>query len=96
MDVMTKKDKSVSKSKINASNPKRDFYLAATNMSWQLAIVVLVPVIGGFKIDEHFDSLPFWTFIGFILAIVGMTVVVWRQLQLLSPKLETTNKGPKK
>lgn len=89
---MTKKDKSVTKSIISVSNPRRDFYLAATNMSWQLAIVVLVPVIGGFKIDERFDSLPVWTFIGFILAMIGMAVVVWHQLQLLSPKLE----GPKK
>ncbi len=71
------------------SNPKKDFYLAATNMSWQLAIVVLIPIICGFKIDEHFNSLPIGTIIGFILAMTGMGVVVWRQLQLLAPKTET-------
>ena len=71
------------------SNPKKDFFLAATNMSWQLAVVVLVPIIGGFKIDEHFNSLPVGTIIGFILAMTGMGAVVWRQLQLLAPKTET-------
>lgn len=72
----------------SASNPKKDFFLAASNMSWQLAIVVLIPIVGGFKIDEHFNSLPVGTIIGFILAMIGMGIVVWRQLQLLAPKPE--------
>jgi len=72
---------------VSAANPRRDFYLAATNMSWQLAIVVLLPIVGGFKLDEHWHSLPLWTFVGFALAMVGMGVVLWRQLQLLSPKI---------
>lgn len=86
---MTKKVQIVQKSNGSVSNPKRDFYLAATNMSWQLAVVVLVPIIGGFKIDQHLHSLPVGTIIGFILAMAGMGIVVWRQLQLLSPKITT-------
>lgn len=70
-------------------NPKKDFFMAATTMSWQLAIVVLIPIVGGFKIDQHFDSLPIGTIIGFILAMTGMGVVVWRQLQLLAPKVDS-------
>ncbi len=77
------------------SNPKRDFYLAATTMSWQLAIVVLVPVVGGFKLDEHFDSLPLWTFVGFSVAMIGMAIIVWRQLQVLSPGTSITLKDHK-
>lgn len=70
------------------SNPKRDFLLAATNMSWQLAIVVLVPIIGGFKIDQHLnDVFPVGTILGFILAMIGMGLVVWRQLQMFSLKI---------
>lgn len=93
---MTKKVLTVQKSNNSVSNPKRDFYLAATNMSWQLAIVVLVPIVGGFKLDERLHSLPLWTFIGFTLAMIGMAVVVWHQLQLLSPKIVISSKGPKK
>lgn len=81
-------------SSVSLANARRDFFLAATNMSWQLAIVVLVPIVGGFKLDEHLHSLPLWTFVGFVLAMIGMGVVVWRQLQLLSPKL--INKGSDK
>jgi F0F1-type ATP synthase assembly protein I len=70
-----------------ASNPRRDFLISATNMSWQLAIVVLIPVVGGFKLDEHFKSSPILFIVGFGLAMLGMGLVVWRQLQLLSPKI---------
>lgn len=68
-------------------NPKQEFLVAAANMSWQLAIVVLVPILLGFRVDKHFDTLPLWTAIGFLLAMAGMGVVVWRQLQLYSPKI---------
>ncbi len=64
---------------------KQQFFSAALGMSWQLAVVVLVPIIGGFKLDESTHSAPIYTIVGFIIAMIGMALVVWRQLQLLSP-----------
>lgn len=61
--------------------------MAALNMSWQLAIVVLVPLLVGVKLDKHFHSLPLWTGLGFLVAMAGMALVVWRQLKLFSPKI---------
>ncbi|HXE09935.1 MAG TPA: AtpZ/AtpI family protein [Verrucomicrobiae bacterium] len=72
---------------------RQQFLVAAANMSWQLAIVVLVPVIGGFELDKKFDTLPALTIVGFILAMVGMAAVVWRQLQLFSPPATHNRKG---
>ena len=60
---------------------------AALNMSWQLAIVVLVPILGGYALDSHFHSLPLWTAIGFVLAMLGMVAVVWGQYKRFSPKI---------
>jgi F0F1-type ATP synthase assembly protein I len=58
---------------------------AATNLSWQLAIVVIVPIFGGAKLDNLFGTKPIITVIGFVIAAVGMGFVVWKQMQLLSP-----------
>ncbi len=74
------------------SSARQDFLIAAANMSWQLALVVLIPVIGGVKLDEHFNTLPVWTIIGFVVALVGMAAVVWRQLQIFSPKISEVPK----
>jgi hypothetical protein len=55
------------------------------NMSWQLAIVVLVPVIGGYELDQKLDTLPALTIAGFFVAMAGMALVIWHQLQQFSP-----------
>jgi F0F1-type ATP synthase assembly protein I len=70
-----------------AAADRATFLAAATSMSWQLAIVVLVPILGGFKLDEVLDWSPVLTIAGFVLAMIGMGLVVWRQLQLNSPPI---------
>ena len=57
------------------------FLAMALDMTWRLAIVVLVPVIGGFKLDEALDTSPALTLLGFLLAMGGMAYVMWQTLQ---------------
>ncbi len=64
-----------------ANNPTAVFIGAALDMSWRLAIVVLVPIIGGFELDQKLDMTPLLTITGFILAMIGMGLVMWRTLQ---------------
>lgn len=69
-------------------------------MSWQLAIVVLVPIVGGFELDNLFATSPLLLIVGFLLAITGFALVVRRQLQIFSPPAPATttikpdSKGP--
>jgi hypothetical protein len=72
-------------SKVDTPNPRGDFLAAALGMSWQLALVVLIPIIGGFELDKALDILPVLTIAGFIVAMAGMALVVWHQLQLYAP-----------
>ena len=57
------------------------FITMALDMSWRLAIVVLVPIIGGFKLDEKLGTTPALIIIGFLLAMGGMALVMWQTLQ---------------
>ena len=63
----------------------------ALDMSWRLAVVVLVPIIGGFELDRRLNTSPLLTIVGFLLAMAGMAVVMWQTLQtannLAAPKL---------
>lgn len=72
------------------------FFVMAINMSWQLAIVVLVPVIGGAELDEHLGTGYTFTIVGLVLAVVASSVVVWRALQIANqlpvPKLTAKQK----
>jgi F0F1-type ATP synthase assembly protein I len=57
------------------------FVSMALDMSWRLAIVVLVPIIGGFELDQALDMSPLLTIVGFLLAMAGMAMVMWQTLQ---------------
>jgi F0F1-type ATP synthase assembly protein I len=62
-------------------NPTSQFTGMALDMSWKLAIVVLVPIIGGYEIDSHAGTTPVVTIIGFLLAMLGVGYVMWQTLQ---------------
>jgi F0F1-type ATP synthase assembly protein I len=64
-----------------SENPRSEFFIAAANMSWQLAIVVLVPIVGGFKLDQKLDTSPWLVIIGFVVAMAGTGLVIWQTLQ---------------
>lgn len=51
---------------------------AVLDISWQMIIVVLVPVIGGFELDKRFHTTPALTIVGFVLAMLGTFVVLKR------------------
>jgi len=61
-------------------NPKSQFIGASLSMSWQLAIVVLVPIVGGYKLDQYFNTSPLWVIVGFVLAMIGFFVIIHRAL----------------
>lgn len=69
----------------------QQFIGMALNMGWQLAVVVLVPIVGGATIDKAANTKPMFTLIGLVLAAVGIATVLWRTLQIANsmpvPKL---------
>jgi F0F1-type ATP synthase assembly protein I len=74
------------------NNPLSALLIASLNMSWQLAIVVLVPILGGFTLDKKLNAQPYITIVGFIIAIIGTVMVIRHQLQLFGPPPRVNNK----
>jgi F0F1-type ATP synthase assembly protein I len=74
--------------KTNANN--LSLLNASLQMSWKLAIVVLIPLIGGVKLDQHLNTSPWLTILGVLLAIGGVYYVLNRVLaefnQTIKPK----------
>jgi hypothetical protein len=80
----------------NSTNPRQQFVVFALNMSWQLALVVLVPIIGGVELDKALGKTEAFVFIGLAVALVGSGVVLWRTMQAANrlpvPKLTEAQK----
>lgn len=75
---------------------RRNFLVYAANMSWQLALVVIVPIAVGAWLDKKYDVGNLWVFVGLAVALVASTAVVWRIVQLANrlpvPKLTAAQK----
>jgi hypothetical protein len=99
-DATSKATPTHAKGELGSSNQAKgsvsNFIVMALNMSWQMAIVFLVPVIGGVKLDKHYDTNYLFTFIGLGVATVGSGLVMWRTLKLANnmpvPKLTAAQK----
>lgn len=52
------------------------FYVTVLNMSWQLAIAVVVPIVGGYQLDQRLGSSPWLTLLGLAIAAAGTFVVM--------------------
>lgn len=72
------------------------FISMAIDMSWRLAIVILLPIIGGVELDKALNLSPACTIAGFLLAMAGMAWVMWQTLQTANrlpvPKLTAAQK----
>jgi hypothetical protein len=71
------------------------FIGAVFDLSWQMAIVVLVPIIGGYELDKSLHTTPALTIIGFILTMVGTYVVIKKTLVEYSGRTIIEPKGHK-
>ena len=60
---------------------RKQFVTVAMNMGWQLAGMVLVPVFIGVKLDDHFDTTPFYTMASLVIACGGAVMVVWKTIK---------------
>jgi F0F1-type ATP synthase assembly protein I len=70
-----------SETSTDPSRQQTQFVSLALNMGWQLAVVVLVPVVGGVELDKTFDTSPALLLIGLAVALLASIVVMWRTMQ---------------
>ncbi len=68
------------------------FMGAVLGMSWQLAIVVLVPVVGGYELDQHYKVSPIWIIIGVLVAVAGVVGVMITTLRDVNESMTRTIK----
>ncbi len=72
------------------------FLKMTLNMSWQLAIAVLLPIIIGAKLDKTYQTNFALTYVGLAVAFLGAILVMWRNMQVANqlplPKLSEAQK----
>lgn len=62
-------------------NQRSQFFSLAADMSWKLAIAVLVPILAGVQIGKATGSQTVWTLIGLGISVIASAAVLWQTLQ---------------
>jgi len=65
---------------LNIAAARQQFFDAAINMGWQLAVTIIVPVIIGVKLDDHYHTTPAWTLGALFLAVAMACAVVGKTM----------------
>ncbi len=76
----------------NNNKVQRLFALSITGMSIQLVIAILLPLMIGMGLDNHFKSKPLYALIGLLIGISLAVVVVYRTYQALTKNTLLDNK----
>lgn len=75
----------------------QQFFGATFTLGWRLAITVLVPLIAGIKLDQHFHSSPSYTLAGFMIAAAAGASAVWATVKEVNKEqAEETKKEEEK
>jgi F0F1-type ATP synthase assembly protein I len=71
------------------------FLNMALSMSWKLAIVVLVPIVGGSELDQRFHKSPFFTILGLAIAVLGIILVLMNVVAEANKRTNVNSRGTK-
>jgi F0F1-type ATP synthase assembly protein I len=83
-----------SQPKSEASSQAQDrFWVMALSLGWQLLVVFLVPIMAGYTLDKKTHHEPLFLIIGFVIAIAGFAMVLWRTAQLANEDYKETHNG---
>lgn len=76
---------------------KTQFVGSTLNLSWRLACAFLIPIIGGIKLDQYFDTSPSLVLTGFMVAVVASALTIKSTVQEVNEiQAEEDKKGKRK
>jgi F0F1-type ATP synthase assembly protein I len=85
----------VTPSKISNSSAQTSAGIALT-MSWQLLVVIVLPIVGGHLLDTRYHTSPVWMVVGMVVGLAGTIIVVRQAMQQLSSIMERGSKEAEK
>ena len=64
----------------------------ALSMSWQLLVVLVLPLVGGHLLDARYHTSPLWVSVGMVVAAAGTIAVITRTVRELGGLMNQDSK----
>jgi F0F1-type ATP synthase assembly protein I len=68
----------------SVNSARQKFLVSVVSMGWWLAVVVLIPIYIGVKLDKHFHSSPLGILLGLAVAAGSAVLIVWQTVKSLN------------
>lgn len=75
-----------------AFTASQQFVNSTISMGWQMALMVIIPVVIGVKLDDHFKTQPSYTLAALFLAVGGAAMIVSRTISNVKKDQDKENK----
>lgn len=69
-----------------AASAKQQFATSTLDMGWQMALMVILPVLLGVWLDSKFDTSPSLTLVALFIAISGSAWVIYKTVSEVNKK----------
>lgn len=85
---MTKSAGKTTTSEEAAKKAKRLFFVGLLDISWRLAIAIIVPIVAGYWLDNKTDSGNLFTLIGLLSGTILAGFVIYRTYKKLNKEID--------
>jgi len=82
-----KKTTSIEQDALSVFEARKLFLTATIDMSWKLALSVVLPLGAGIKLDQRYDTEPIFIFVGLLIGVIAGGLVVWKSVQNVDEKV---------
>lgn len=66
---------------------KRLFFAGLVDISWRLAVAIILPIVGGYWLDDKTDSGNLFTLIGLLFGTILAGLVIYRTYKTLNKEI---------
>jgi len=66
---------------ISVFEARKLFLTSTIDMSWKLALSIILPLGLGIKLDKTYDTEPLFIFVGLVIGVIAGGLVVWKSVQ---------------
>lgn len=75
-----------------AASAKQQFLSSAFDMGWRMALMVIISVLIGVKIDERYNTAPSYTIVALMIAVFGSCWIVAETIKSVNQQQTVTKK----
>lgn len=69
-------------------DPRSRMLTSMISMGWRMAVMIMVPIIIGLKLDERYGTKPSWVLSGFFFGLAGSAYLIYNEYKEINIEMD--------